>query len=306
MKLRFIINAQACRLPAATITSLIREKSAGNACRIDFTEYPGHARQLAEQACRLGYDALIAVGGDGTVHEVVNGSRGNNIPIGIIPAGTANDLAERLGIPGEFEEACDIILSHTIRHIAVMKVNGYYFLTTCGIGFPAEVIAAVRDIFNGTGFVKFIRRYLRYRIYAIGVLFALLKKLPHTTVRICADGKWFETSLMSLIIGLQPGLGKYFTPLPHADPGSAAMAAYSIQAGGRLRMLWHVFKTIRGEQRDLPDTHFMRARSIILELRSAMPFFGDGELLAADSRFEIACLPEAIPVFVPQTAGNQL
>jgi len=301
MKLQFIINSRSCRLPASTIAAHIRENFFGHECGIANTAYPGHARQLAEQAPGRGYEALVAVGGDGTVHEIVNGSFGTNIPIGIIPMGTANDLAERLGIPAAFDDACDIILSGTTRRIDVMKVNGRYFLTTCGIGFPAEVIAVVRDIVGRAVLSRLIRGSLADLIYVAGVGLAFMKRLPCAPVRICCDGRWRETLTVSLIIGLQSHLGKYFTPLPHAHPGDAIMAAYSISGRGRWLLLQHIVRTVRGTQQNLPETQFMHARRITLELPGKMPFFGDGELLAASRHFEIICLPRAAPFFVPQT-----
>lgn len=285
--------------------SLIRKKFSGHECSIACTVYPGHARRLAKQTIDYRYDAIVAVGGDGTVHEVVNGVRGSNMPIGIVPAGSANDLALRLGIPVSFADACNIILSRTTRRIDVMMANGRYFLTTCGIGFPAEVITAVRKSFDRTIMLRLIGRNRRHRIYIAGVVIAVLKKLPYIPVRICCDGQWHAMSTTSLIIGLQSNLGKYFTPLPHADPDGAVMAAYSINTGDRLRLLRHIWRTTKGTQQGLTETQFMRARRIILELPMAMPFFGDGELLAAGNRFEIDCLPEAIPFFVPPAGRDR-
>jgi len=299
MKIQFIINSRSRRQPATTAVNRIRDKFTGHECRIARTAHPGHARQLAEQAVESGCDAVVAVGGDGTVHEIVNGCRGSDTPTGIIPAGAANDLATRLGIPSAFDEACDVILSGQVRRIDAMHVNGRYILTTCGTGFPAAVIAAVHGIFEHTVPMRSLANCLRHRVYAVGVAIACLRQQPYATIRICCDGRWRETSSMSLIIGLQPNLGSYFTPLPHLDATGTLMAAYSVDAGGRLRMVRHVLRTTRGAQQDLPGTRFLHGRRIVLESPTAMPFFGDGELFQSGNRFEIDRISGAAPVIVP-------
>jgi diacylglycerol kinase family enzyme len=248
---------------------------------------------------------LVAVGGDGTVHEIVNGAGGSNVPVGIIPAGSANDLAARLGIPAIPEDACDVILSGRTEMVDVMQVNGIAILTTCGLGFPAAVIKSVRDIFKNSIWRRIAGRRLGSGVYAVGVMVALAKRLPYTSFRICCDDRVREISSMSLIIGLQSNLGSHFIPLPHLNPCGALMAVYSINTDSRMRLACHVMRTTRGTQGRLADAHFMQARRISLTLPAAVPFFGDGELLGIGQQFDISHIPKAIPMIVPSSRRDR-
>jgi YegS/Rv2252/BmrU family lipid kinase len=96
---------------------------------VQFTKHAGDATSLAEQVCRSGNSqAVIAIGGDGTLHEVANGILGMDIPLGYIPAGTGNDFARSTGIPHDPVRALERILSFTPKKIDVAQINGKRFL----------------------------------------------------------------------------------------------------------------------------------------------------------------------------------
>jgi len=109
------------------------------ATKIIFTEYPGHAHDIATEMVRQGITTIVAVGGDGTVNEVASALVKTNCRLGIIPAGSGNGLARHLGIPLQVPEALELILHHRIQNIDAGKVNGKYFFCTCGTGFDASV-----------------------------------------------------------------------------------------------------------------------------------------------------------------------
>jgi len=124
-----------------------RIKAALEACGLNpdfvWTEYAGHATSLASQAAKDGYDVVVAVGGDGTINEVVNGLVNTKTRLGIIPAGTANLLATEMGIPPTIEAACQIIAKGSAQLIDTAKVNDRHFTIMAGIGFDAHVVSKV-------------------------------------------------------------------------------------------------------------------------------------------------------------------
>lgn len=99
------------------------------------TEYAGHAKVLAEEACGI-YDYLVISGGDGTVNEVVNGlAEKPNAPIlGYLPSGTVNDLSRSLMIPKKLKKALQIIRTNSIYYHDIFKVNNHYGIYFCGTG----------------------------------------------------------------------------------------------------------------------------------------------------------------------------
>jgi diacylglycerol kinase (ATP) len=117
--------------------------------RIVETREPGHAAQLAASAADLGHDRVVAVGGDGTVQEVVNGLMAGPVPatpppmLGVVPAGSGNDLARSLGLPMAPLDALTIALgSHTRPlDLGIARTDGAerYFHAAGGSGFDAEV-----------------------------------------------------------------------------------------------------------------------------------------------------------------------
>lgn len=106
---------------------------------IKFTEYAGHAAEIAEQAAKEGYDIVVAIGGDGTVNEVARSLTHTNTALAIIPCGSGNGLARHLHIPMDVEKAIQLINRCCIEKLDYGKINDMPFFCTCGMGFDAFV-----------------------------------------------------------------------------------------------------------------------------------------------------------------------
>ncbi len=106
---------------------------------IRFTEYAGHAVDIARQSVTDGYDIAVAVGGDGTVNEVARSLVRSSTALGIIPCGSGNGLARHLCIPMEAEKAIAIINECHIEAFDYGIVNELPFFCTCGMGFDAFI-----------------------------------------------------------------------------------------------------------------------------------------------------------------------
>jgi YegS/Rv2252/BmrU family lipid kinase len=105
----------------------------------------GYARAL--QFAREGYDAVVAVGGDGTVNEVARGLLHSNTALGIIPMGSGNGLARHLRLPLNFRKAIEVIRSGNVQPIDAAEINGRTFFCTAGVGFDA----LIGNLFNQRG-----------------------------------------------------------------------------------------------------------------------------------------------------------
>lgn len=104
-----------------------------------FTEYAGHASQLAAQYVADGYDIVVAVGGDGTINEVARSLVETNTALGIVPCGSGNGLARHLMLPMNFGGALDIINIGEVHDLDYGIINGHPFFCTCGMGFDAFI-----------------------------------------------------------------------------------------------------------------------------------------------------------------------
>lgn len=107
--------------------------------RIMFTEYAGHAAEIARRCVREGCDAVVAVGGDGTVNEVARSLVHSQTALGIIPCGSGNGLARHLGLPLDPRQAVSVINHYRVEDLDYGVVNSLPFFCTCGVGFDAFI-----------------------------------------------------------------------------------------------------------------------------------------------------------------------
>lgn len=130
------------------------------------TASPKDAMRLASAAVQENFDVIVAVGGDGTINEIVHGMGGQPVILGIIPAGSGNGLARHLKIPLEPEKAIQLINKMNIKNIDTATINGYPFVSIAGLGFDARVANKYRKI-KQRGFMGYFRvvvkEFFRYR-----------------------------------------------------------------------------------------------------------------------------------------------
>jgi len=118
------------------------------------TDSAGHATELAQEAVNSGADLMLVLGGDGTINEVANGMALSDVPLGVLPGGTANVLAMELGLGSHIERAAEWLARCIPRRIALGRITSgeppasRYFLLMCGAGFDARVVYDVDHRFK--------------------------------------------------------------------------------------------------------------------------------------------------------------
>jgi diacylglycerol kinase (ATP) len=138
--LTYIVHgARADRAELRQMVSWVRQR--GHAVDVRVTWDAGEGEWLTAQAADRGTDVVIACGGDGTLNEVVNGLDGRDIPLGVVPLGTANDFARQTGIPEDANHAMDVILRRKPVRIDTASMNGRRFLNVSTGGMGAEATA---------------------------------------------------------------------------------------------------------------------------------------------------------------------
>lgn len=103
------------------------------------TSGPGDATHLAAEATAAGYARLLSVGGDGTLHEIVNGCATEDVVVGLLPLGTGNDFARSAGLHRPAVELLPALAAGQVRRVDLGRVHGHYYLNVAGVGFDAEV-----------------------------------------------------------------------------------------------------------------------------------------------------------------------
>ncbi len=101
------------------------------------TTGPGDATKLAYAAVQKGYNTIVAVGGDGTVNEIINGIKKDNVALGIVPLGSHNTLAKKLGVYN-WQQAAELLASRRLTSFNLMAAGSHYFLSNLAVGFPAD------------------------------------------------------------------------------------------------------------------------------------------------------------------------
>ncbi|MBR1808862.1 MAG: YegS/Rv2252/BmrU family lipid kinase [Paludibacteraceae bacterium] len=127
---------------------------------IVFTEYAKHATELAEQYAGLGFDAVVAVGGDGTVNEVASGLRHTNTSMGIIPIGSGNGFARHLGIPLRVNRAIEMLNRSESITVDYGMMGEQPFFCTCGTGFDAYIAEKFAQA-GKRGFATYVEHIIR-------------------------------------------------------------------------------------------------------------------------------------------------
>lgn len=272
----------------------IREATQGS---LEFwnTEGPGHATELARQACQIGVGSVIAAGGDGTISQVANGLIGRDVTFAVIPCGTGNDLCRTLGLGASIPSALEAIRHRSVTrmdvaHYQTDKQEGY-FLNVAGIGFDA----AVADRINrGMRLLSGTSAYLAAVLTTLG-------QFKAQSIGITLDGhRSDERVMLAAIANAQCyGGGMKIAPLASVTDGLLDVVLVGeIGKGAFLRAFPKVFK---GTHLSHPAVTHSRAKRIRLEPNEPAPFLVDGELVSC-SWVEIEIQPNKLPIIVPENS----
>ncbi|MGB9815116.1 MAG: diacylglycerol/lipid kinase family protein [Thermoplasmata archaeon] len=212
MRMFFIINPVAGRGKTVKHWQIYMDKIFSDIGRQDFayTEYSGHATELARSAVKGGYDAVISVGGDGTLNEVVNGIAGSDLILSMIPLGTGSDFGKTIGIRNLEDFLSAVKSGRTIIAdipLAYFPERGEkrYFINILEVGFGAEVMSFVNRH-------KALGRYS----FILGI-FSTLSRMEKFNLYATYDSGDIEQETIEAIIAN----GRYFGGGMLASPGSS-------------------------------------------------------------------------------------
>lgn len=235
-----------------------------------------------------GLDRVIVAGGDGTLNAALQGLVGTGLPLGIIPVGTANNLARTLGIPSSLTEASEIVAQGTTRAIDLGWVNGRYFFTTASIGLSVQITEALTH-----------RTKQRWGALAYGVaaIRALARSRPFH-----AEISWSRGSRHSRSIQVVVGNGRYYgSALPVAEDAAiddARLDLYTLE----VRHWWELIALVpalrRGQQGEKQSVEALRATEFQIRTRHPMDINVDGEI-STQTPAHCRVLPRALGVFAP-------
>lgn len=203
-------------------------RQAGHAPHVVVTTAPGQARDLAREAVARGDITVVAWGGDGTVNEVAGALVDTAVPLGIVPAGSGNGLADELGVPHAPEAALRLALSESTRRIDCGEVDGAPFFNVAGIGLDAVIAARFQAREAG-------RRGLR--AYVAITTSELLRHRP-ARYTLTSNGERFtrDALFIALANSRQYGHGAKIAPAARLDDGRIDVVVVEVQSLARIAL----------------------------------------------------------------------
>lgn len=247
------------------------------------TEYPGHAIEIAQAAGTNGYNTVVAVGGDGTANEVINGLMAavngsqKMANFAVLPVGRGNDFSYGMGIPQDLESACQLLVDGKTRKIDIGFLRGgdypegRYFGNGIGIGFDTVVG------FEAAKLPSFIGGIPGYIIAALKTIFLFFNE---PIIRIEIDGEVVEQPclLVSVMNGRRMGGSFMFAPDSASDDGMLNLCIAGKLT--RLQVLGLFPKVMAGTQSDHPAITMPTGQTISIEaVTGSLPVHADGETI---------------------------
>ena len=307
---RLIVNPAAGGGTAAkavpTIERLLRER------RLEFdlvrTERPWHAVELTRRAVREEYEVVVAVGGDGTANEVLNGlmqareAGEGTAAMGVLCVGRGNDFAFSVGAPHALDEGCAALAEDSRRMIDIGRVyddslsRERFFGNGVGIGFDAVVGFEAAKL-------KRLRGFAGYLVAALRTIF-LYYRAPLTRIEF-GDRTIDQRSLMvSIMNGRRLGGGFMMAPEAKIDDGRLDLCIASQVS--RLGILALIPRFMRGTQASRPSIATGRTdRVTVTALDGVLPAHADGETLCTEGKqLTVEALPHQIEVLCRRPEGG--
>jgi diacylglycerol kinase family enzyme len=227
------------------------------------TTGPGEATRLAKAAVASGHTTVVAVGGDDTVNEVINGIERDNIAVGIIPLGSANRVASQLGIL-TWPQACDALAARRLTSYSLIAAGQKFFLSTLTLGFETDLDKTVDTT----------DQRIRARIGQFAASLGHARDYGSLGCKIEVDGKY---TLSCNIFTLSVANQKFLNPL--AD--NRLIVSLSDRPAARLKLGNLVWQTLRSNGRggldDAATTRFLADR-VVIETNPPTGIMVDGKV----------------------------
>lgn len=284
-KIVFIINPNSGSQRHPHILKHLKEEmSDGFEWSTCYTERAGHATELAAEAVKNGADAVVAVGGDGTVNEVGKALIGTDVALGIIPSGSGNGFARHLKIPLQEKGALRCIKKFTTIKIDTATINGIPFLATSGLGFDAQV---------GWRFSEFERRGIASYVRATADTFI---KFKPETYQLIIDGKELETKAFLINFANVGQYGNNAWIAPSASVTDGKLNVCILKEFPPHRAPEIIFRLFNRQIEDSKYYHYILAKEIIV--KNPEKYHIDGEPLQAHEDLHIRVNPASLIVIV--------
>ena len=291
MEIALVVNPTAGKGRGAGARTTVEERlRAGGAHVRTIVGVDGdHARDLTHAAVTEGVDAVVALGGDGMVHLALQAVAGTDTPLGIVPAGTGNDLATCLGIPTSPVAAAELVLAGSRRRVDAVRVGERWFGCVLGAGFDSVVNERANRL-------RWPKGPARYNV-AIALELPGFRALPFT---LTLDGERWETDAMLVAVGNAQSYGAGIRVTPDAVLDDGLLDVCVLGPVSKAEFVRTLPKARTGEHVHHPAVTVRRARTVTLDSPGVVAY-ADGERMGS-LPLTCECVPGAVEVFAPPAA----
>lgn len=266
-------------LEASGFQVTIQESSSADEC----------AREL-ERRCE-DLDLVIVAGGDGTISSAAAALYRHNMPLAILPLGTANDLARSLSIPDDLTEAGQVVVDNQLRRIDLGKVNGHYFFNAVNIGLGTRITHKLtKDAKRVWGILSYLH-----------ALWSALSQQRAFKVTIVADGRTYRQRSIHLTVGNGRYYGGGNIVDQDAEIDSGDLCLYSIKPQPIWKLIFLAPFLRLGRQRLARQAFSLSGRQIEISTSRPMEVHADGELVTHTPAI-LEIIPQALAVYAPPKA----
>ena len=258
----------------------------GDPVEVLLTEAVGHARELAKSAVRRGARLVLAWGGDGTINEVASALAFDEVPLGIVPAGSGNGLARELGVHPRAERAIADALQAVPRPMDLGEIDGHLFANMAGIGFDAHIASRFATA-TRRGFVGYAGITAR----------ALTSYVPqHYRVTTGGVETTHRAVLVTIANSAQFGNNARIAPGARVDDGELDLVVFEERS--RIATLCQMPRLFNGTVARVPGCTIRRIREVTIEAEQPMAYHVDGEPVAGGTKLRARIHPGALMIAV--------
>jgi diacylglycerol kinase (ATP) len=266
--------------------------SSGLEAHVETIPAPYHVPERVRAAEREGFDTVVAAGGDGTVHSVAQGMVHSPLRMGVVPMGTANNVARVLGLPLKMEDAMAVIAGARVRNIDAGRVAGRYFLEAAGVGLFADAFAAFG--------ADEPRKYQVFRL--LKVLVPMFWNPPVRNLQLTLDGVEEKDAAVWIAVSNSAYIGDNMELAPGASLDDGKFDVIIVGAMNRHELFQFTMALYRGKHLELPKVRRVCAQSISIQRvhrsHRPLPVHADAEIVAYTPA-HLETIPGAIHVIVP-------
>lgn len=258
-----------------------------------------------ERDIKNNVDAILSVGGDGTVHSIIQKLAGTNIGLLVVPGGTANDFATVMGSSSNIKKIVQTIRLDTRKKIDLININGTFMATNGGLGFAAEVAREINELRSTFPQFKKFMKFSGKNIYSLFVAKKMLgREIPSYRMKI--ESLEFNETLNTplILINNQPMLGGSFEVAPITNHSDGTFNVTILKHENRLELINCLLSILNGRY-PKDDENFIAFETSEIKINlisgaDSLSFFGDGEIFSPATAWHIKCYADFLNVFSPK------